>query len=111
MFILQGVMGGLRVTEISTNLAITHGVFGQLVFTAIVMVAAFTTSRWIRTTRPAPHESTENDRFLTAALLAVLVMQLILGACLRHLQVVGPVRRLLDRQGALEQLLRPCRVA
>ncbi|MDG2030725.1 MAG: COX15/CtaA family protein [Phycisphaerales bacterium] len=89
MVIIQGIMGGLRVTEISTNLAIIHGVFGQLVFVTTVMVAAFTTTRWMGSTPPKPHESTENDRPLTISLLVILVVQLVLGACLRHLQVVS----------------------
>jgi cytochrome c oxidase assembly protein subunit 15 len=89
MVIIQGIMGGLRVTEISTNLAIVHGVFGQLVFVTTVMVAAFTTTRWTGPVLAKPHESTENDRPLTIALLVILVVQLVLGACLRHLQVVS----------------------
>lgn len=89
MVILQGVMGGLRVTEISTGLAIVHGVFGQLVFTTTVIVAAFTTARWLGPARPAPHDAAANDRSLTVALPVLLVTQLVLGACLRHLQVLN----------------------
>jgi len=87
MVITQGVMGGLRVTEISTELAIVHGVFSQLVFTTIVLLASFTTIRWLQAVKPIPHESTENDRALTLALPIMLVTQLFLGASLRHLQV------------------------
>ena len=90
MVIIQGLMGGFRVTEISILLAIIHGVFGQLVFVSVVMMASFTTMFWRSSTVRTPHESTENDRFLTALLPLALVLQLILGACLRHLQVMSP---------------------
>ena len=87
MVIIQGIMGGLRVTELSVSLAIVHGIFGQLVFVIATLIAAFTTRRWTSTVPPQSHEATENDRALTAALLVVLIVQLVLGACLRHLQV------------------------
>lgn len=87
MVIIQGVMGGLRVTELSISLAVIHGIFGQLVFVIAVLVASFATRLWMNGPPPRAHEATENDRALTVGLLVVLLLQLLLGACLRHLQV------------------------
>ena len=38
--IIQGILGGTRVTENNVPLAIVHGVFGQAVFATIVCMAA-----------------------------------------------------------------------
>lgn len=45
--IIQGLMGGFRVTENSVLLAGIHGVFGQLVFAATVLIAAALGRIWI----------------------------------------------------------------
>ena len=86
MVIVQGIMGGLRVTELSVSLAVVHGIFGQMVFVIAVLLAACTTRAWRETGR-TPHDSTETDRALMIGLLVVLILQLVLGACVRHLQV------------------------
>jgi cytochrome c oxidase assembly protein subunit 15 len=44
--IVQGVLGGLRVTEISTELALVHGVWGQLCFCLACVMALITSRRW-----------------------------------------------------------------
>ena len=83
---IQGLLGGLRVTEISTTLALVHGCFGQLVFAAMVVMAAVSSPRWPGLT-PRPFEAGGySSRFAIATLLAV-VGQLILGAAGRHLGV------------------------
>ncbi len=89
MICLQGLMGGLRVTETSTLLALVHGVFGQLVFTIALLLAAFTTYRWLSTRSSAEHPAAGADRPFAFALVICLVGQLIFGACVRHLQVMA----------------------
>ena len=37
--IIQGALGGTRVTERSITLAVVHGIFGQLVFAGMVAIA------------------------------------------------------------------------
>lgn len=94
--IVQGLLGGLRVTgrftmsaspadtAPSTPLAIVHGVTGQLFFALLVAMAAFTTTRWKRHAGPVASPSAGADRTIAPTLVGVLVVQLILGAILRH---------------------------
>ncbi|MCH8305457.1 MAG: COX15/CtaA family protein, partial [Candidatus Marinimicrobia bacterium] len=44
--IFQGIMGGLRVIEISTFYAVAHGAFAHLFFALIVSIALFLTDYW-----------------------------------------------------------------
>ena len=89
MICIQGLMGGLRVTETSTILALVHGVFGQLVFTLALLIAAFTTNRWLFSSPSAEHPAAAADRPFAFALVILLVGQLIFGACVRHLQTLS----------------------
>jgi heme A synthase len=78
---IQGVLGGLRVrldTSAGSELALVHGCFGQLVFALLVSVAICTSRHWVDTVTPvaAPGVAT--------ALTVLLVLQLILGAFIRH---------------------------
>lgn len=95
LVIVQGVMGGLRVTEMSTAFAIVHGVHAQIFFCLTILAAAATSRLWIdRVTNatnrtiftPVPSGRTSSllPRRATLALLAVLLVQLILGATMRH---------------------------
>ncbi|MEE2906770.1 MAG: COX15/CtaA family protein [Planctomycetota bacterium] len=97
MVIFQGVLGGLRVTGrltlsddpalLSPNTAfgIVHGVFGQICFAGVVMLAAVMSNRWVRGPAATPSVSAGTDRFLGVLLLAALTLQLIIGATYRHL--------------------------
>ncbi len=89
MVCIQGLMGGLRVTETSTPLAMVHGVFGQLVFTIALLISCFTMLRWTQGPGPARFTHAAGDRPLTVLLVASLVCQLVLGACVRHFQVMA----------------------
>jgi cytochrome c oxidase assembly protein subunit 15 len=96
MTICQGILGGLRVTgrlTLSTsreamapsiNLAVLHGVLGQLVFASLVAMSVFTSTAW--TSSPCRQESPSaaTDRTLTRLLPMLLLLQLIAGAMLRH---------------------------
>ncbi len=83
--IVQGVLGGLRVTEISTGLAVVHGITGQIFFCMTASMALFCSRRW--KTAPAAIESADAaavQRQCIVVMVAVLG-QVILGACYRHL--------------------------
>lgn len=92
--IVQGVMGGLRVTgrltlsasseELAPNLglAIVHGVFGQVFLALLAGLAVVLTREWRREGRPAVGGGL--DRQLGALALASLLVQLVLGALHRH---------------------------
>ncbi len=96
LVVVQGILGGLRVTgrftlsadpaetAPSLALAVVHGVTGQLFFALMVALAVVTTRRF-RDEAPAevvPAAATE--RGLTALLVGALIVQLVLGAVLRH---------------------------
>jgi heme A synthase len=95
--IVQGVLGGLRVTghfTLSTSpdavapnivLAVVHGTLAQLFFCLVIALAAFTSTGWL--VAPAPREDVRAavDRAFTTLLVPVLLVQLVLGAVQRHL--------------------------
>lgn len=95
LVIVQGLLGGLRVTGHFTLsddpsvvrpnlwLAVAHGIAGQLFFGLLVAMAAFTTRTW-RTATPAPTAATNLDRSTAVWLLAAVIIQLTLGSILRH---------------------------
>ncbi len=96
LVIVQGILGGLRVTgrfTLSTRpadtdpkilLAIVHGVFGQIVFAVLVVVAICRSRRFIAVTPQAATASVGTDRAFGWALLVILIAQLVLGALVRH---------------------------
>lgn len=87
--IAQGVMGGLRVTEINTVLAIVHGMFGQIVLATIACIAAFASTTWKSDQPPIADPGARGLRRLTLTLVIMLIVQLGLGALYRHLRRDG----------------------
>ncbi len=84
MIIVQGVLGGLRVTEISRVLAMLHGIWGQVCFCVAAATAMMASATWIAMERVSPTRAT---RFFQrgCALSAVgVLVQLCLGAAYRH---------------------------
>ncbi len=95
LVIVQGILGGLRVTgyftlstvetEPNITLAIAHGVIGQVFFGMIIALSVFTSSTWINSGEPLKRKSVSTDRVLLIALIVLLIIQLLLGAILRHI--------------------------
>ncbi len=97
MVCLQGLLGGLRVTghltlsqkrshmDPSETIAIIHGVFAQIYLATAVALCAFCSKAWRAGRRPSTKPWAKNDRILTTVLVLLLVVQLVLGALLRHL--------------------------
>jgi cytochrome c oxidase assembly protein subunit 15 len=90
--IVQGVLGGLRVIMLQDTLAIVHGCLAQAFFALVVVLAALT-SRVSSAPGPVADASL---RTLTAAGVAVVYLQIVLGALLTHagridLHLVGAV--------------------
>lgn len=84
--ISQGIMGGLRVWENSTMLALVHGGIAPLVFTLICAVALVTGSRW---RNAATDESLKQvnlgaNKKWAYAVPVLLYVQYILGCFVRH---------------------------
>lgn len=95
---LQGLMGGMRVTGAitlsqasedlapSVAFAVMHGVFGQVVFAGLCVLAVASCPAW-RERRAAVTRMASNP---AVALIVILLVQLVLGALYRHLQIPSP---------------------
>ena len=82
--VLQGVLGGLRVVLFQDQIGIFHATLAQLFF-ALVCALALLTSRWWQTAASAPADF--DARRLSSLVLAttlLILVQLILGAWMRH---------------------------
>jgi cytochrome c oxidase assembly protein subunit 15 len=85
LVVAQGVLGGLRVTEINQNLGLIHGAMAQL-FLLLVCGIALVTSNWWRRVNLSEGDGA-GFAALTGALVAVICLvfvQLLLGATMRH---------------------------
>ena len=83
--ILQGVLGGLRVTQMKDVLGVFHAALAQMFFT-LVSAIALCTSGWWRQQGP-PKLSIYGAgalRYLFALLTGLIFFQLIVGATMRH---------------------------
>jgi cytochrome c oxidase assembly protein subunit 15 len=85
---LQGVIGGMRVTEGSETLATIHGFFAQACFGFMAAVVAVTGRGW-REAVPVASAKTRKLRALSLALAAVAYGQIVLGAVYRHAVLPG----------------------
>ncbi len=95
--IVQGILGGLRVTgrftmsdspndtAPSIGLAVVHGVLAQLFFAMIVSIGAFTTTTWKSDPKRTVAKSVATDRTLSLLLVIMVIVQILLGALQRHL--------------------------
>lgn len=100
LVIFQGVLGGLRVTEvesatvvngqvaewgesqISLFLRVFHGVQGQCFLALLALIVSLTSSPWRNS---PPGRGDRFDHWSTSVLLLLLLMQLIMGALSRHI--------------------------
>src|SRR5262249_5294834 len=82
LVIVQGVLGGTRVTQVSTFLAAVHGCTGQAFFGLMVALVVLTGRDW---SRSAPQQVDPDYLRRRAVVVLVLVLsQIVLGAWLRH---------------------------
>ncbi len=84
LVIVQAVLGGIRVTNTSTALAMIHGVTGQIFVALLALIAAMLSTAWLSDRKPTPHPLATAQRKLNAVALAALVMQIGFGAAVRH---------------------------
>ncbi len=80
--IVQGVLGGTRVTQTSTFLAAVHACVGQAFFAIMVALCVFTSRRWHADAGPRLESSSIKP--LGWSLLALVPAQIALGSWLRH---------------------------
>jgi cytochrome c oxidase assembly protein subunit 15 len=80
--IVQGVLGGTRVTQTSTFLAAVHGCLGQAFFGLMVALCVLTGRGWLNL-EPV-RADTRGFRSWSALMLALVYAQVIVGAWFRH---------------------------
>src|ERR1044071_7706606 len=85
LVIVQGILGGLRVILLEQTLAVVHAATAQAFFALTIALAVFTSKQWLSLPEPA---TSLNDggrlRRLCLATTALINMQVIIGAVLRH---------------------------
>jgi heme a synthase len=82
--IIQGILGGLRVTQHNAVLGLFHGCLAQGFF-CLVATIALVTSRFWRQIEPAANQrEIRTLRSWTVIVSAMLFVQLVLGASMRH---------------------------
>jgi cytochrome c oxidase assembly protein subunit 15 len=91
--VFQGVLGGLRVVWLNDELGIFHAAFAQLFFALVCAMALFTSRWWVSSgamggsiqgdgARGAVRSAALGKLFLATTVL--ILLQLILGATMRH---------------------------
>ena len=82
--IAQGIMGGMRVVEISKMFAVAHGAFAHAFFALIVSIAFFLSNYWKEiSSDDNVMEASKLRRFSVITSIAIY-LQLIAGAVYRH---------------------------
>jgi cytochrome c oxidase assembly protein subunit 15 len=81
--LIQGVLGGLRVTELQDALGIFHAALAQ-VFFVLLCAMALVSSRWWRSAPKLAIYDGKRLRYLYGLATAMILFQLILGAAMRH---------------------------
>jgi cytochrome c oxidase assembly protein subunit 15 len=83
--VLQGVLGGLRVTQMKDVLGVFHATLAQL-FLALIGAIALVTSRWWwrQGASKMPIYAPGGLRYSFAFVTGLILCQLILGAAMRH---------------------------
>ena len=82
----QGVMGGLRVTQMNHNFGILHGMMAQI-FLLVMVCLALVTSRWWKRTPGATNDAQRAPRVVRMHFImtsVLIFLQLALGATMRH---------------------------
>lgn len=79
---LQGVLGGLRVTQLKDEIGIFHATLAQLFFALICAIALFTSRSW-REANLSVYD-TKPVRYFYLLATGMILLQLIIGASMRH---------------------------
>jgi heme a synthase len=80
--IVQGVLGGTRVTQVSTFLAAVHGCTGQAFFGLMVALTVLTGRDWETTRTTSPDLG--HLRLHALLVLGLIIVQILIGGWLRH---------------------------
>jgi len=82
--VLQGVLGGLRVTLLKDEIGIFHACLAQAFFGLLVIIALATSPLWQRLARPAALPSHRALAVFAIVITGIIYGQLGLGATMRH---------------------------
>lgn len=84
--IVQGILGGMRVEMVFRPFAIVHACIAQGIFCLMASIALFTSPLWKRLSSKNAFEPMKDEALkkLALSLVAVIFLQLILGAIMRH---------------------------
>lgn len=83
--ILQGVLGGLRVTQMKDVLGVFHATLAQLFFALLCAICLFTSRWWLKISeRKMPVYGSAVIRYVFALVTGMILLQLIIGAAMRH---------------------------
>ncbi len=82
MVVIQGILGGLRVTLLSDGLGLVHGALAQIFFALTSSIALVTSRFWTSRSGLGPIPRVIPKLFL--AVTALVFLQLLLGAGMRH---------------------------
>jgi cytochrome c oxidase assembly protein subunit 15 len=85
LVIVQGILGGLRVTEKSIALAVVHGVTAQVFLSLLVAIAVVSGRTWRSDRAPLLSRRARTDRRIASIAVAALLVQIVFGAIQRHL--------------------------
>jgi heme A synthase len=85
----QAILGGTRVTRLSDALGILHGCLGQVLFCLLLGIVLVASPRW---PNPPLIATAVRSRFLwwAGGFFAAVLIQLVLGASVRHTQRLIP---------------------
>ena len=84
LVVVQGVLGGLRVTLLEHSLAIVHASLAQAFFALTVSLALFTSPEWRQKIAEPPLVGHGRLRRLATVTTGLIYLQVLFGAVLRH---------------------------
>ena len=82
LVLIQGVLGGLRVTQLKDEIGIFHGTLAQIFFALICAIAIVTSARWAQS-KIGVYDG-GSLRYLYLLATGMIFLQLIIGATMRH---------------------------
>ena len=82
--IVQGILGGLRVTEHNALLGLFHGCLAQSFFCLTAAIALVTSGFWANIRAAADVDAIRRLRFWTIGVTVMVFVQLAMGASMRH---------------------------
>ena len=83
--LVQGILGGVRVTDDSYVLAFIHGFFAHAILGGLVAVAVMLSRNWQRGGGTLARPTANSDQVLTLVLVGLILLQTMLGTLVRQL--------------------------